>query len=85
MKLILFTAKHCKYCPIAHKALKDVSRQNPDLDTEVIDVENNSRLVGAYGVRSVPSLFFLKDGQVMGQLVGSMTVEKINSKIEESE
>ena len=46
-----------------------------------VDVEENDELTAQFGVRNVPTLFFIKDGQVVDKFVGATTKGVIEEKI----
>ncbi len=50
-----------------------------------LDVDNNQRIAMQYGIRSIPTLLFFKNGQLVDQLVGavpkSMIVEKLDNNL----
>ena len=44
--------------------------------------DQNPGVAGRYGIRSIPSMFLFKNGQVVEQLVGAMPKPAILKKIE---
>ena len=46
-----------------------------------VEVENNQRVATHYGIRSVPTLLFFKDGQVVDQVVGAVPKKGIAEKL----
>jgi thioredoxin 1 len=47
-----------------------------------VDVDQNPAIAGKYGIRSIPSLFLFKNGQVVEQIVGALPKPAIIKKIE---
>lgn len=47
-----------------------------------LDVDHNPKTAMQYGVRSIPTLLFFKDGQVVDQLVGSASKKVLAAKLE---
>jgi thioredoxin 1 len=47
-----------------------------------LDVDNNPQTAQEYGVRSIPTLLFFKDGDVAEQLVGAMGKSALAKKLE---
>ena len=47
-----------------------------------LDVDNNPRTAMAFGVRSIPTLLFFKDGQVVDQLIGASSKRVLAEKLE---
>ena len=46
------------------------------------DVEQNDELTMKYGVRNIPTLFFIKNGQLVDKQVGAASKEALKAKIE---
>ena len=46
------------------------------------DVESNDDLVAQYRVRNIPTVLFIKDGQVVDKVVGATTKENLKAKID---
>ena len=70
LEILYFTAKWCQPCismaPTIHKLKKTV-------DIETIDVEQNVSLVTKYGIRSIPTFIFLKEGFEVLRKSGSIS------------
>lgn len=47
-----------------------------------LDVDNNPNTAINYGIRSIPTLLFFKDGKVMGSIIGAVGKSKIVEQIE---
>lgn len=46
------------------------------------DVESNEDIVAQYRVRNIPTVVFIKDGQVVDKVVGGTTKENLKAKID---
>lgn len=46
-----------------------------------VDVDNNQNISVQYGIRSVPTFLFFKNGEVVDKLVGVVPKEKIVEKL----
>ncbi|MDH3068530.1 thioredoxin [Akkermansia sp. N21169] len=46
-----------------------------------VDVDSNNGLASAYNVRSIPTLVFIKDGQVVDTIVGATSKDAIMQKL----
>jgi len=68
MEIEVFSAKWCHGCA-SLKAMLDKS----GVDYRVVDVDDgdNSSLVSAYGIRSLPTTIILKEGELAGKVVGT--------------
>ena len=47
-----------------------------------LDVDNNPRVAMNFGIRSIPTLLFFKDGQVVDQLIGASSKRVLSDKLE---
>ena len=77
MKMILFGSKNCPHCKTMEGLLKEI-----DCKYEKLDVTKEPEMVMKYGVMSIPNLFFLSQGKVLGQLIGVVGRAKVMELIE---
>ncbi len=49
-----------------------------------VDVDNNSAVASKYGVMSIPTLIFFKNGKIMDQVSGALNKSALKQKIEEN-
>lgn len=47
-----------------------------------VDVDANSELPGRYGVRNIPTILFIKDGEVVKKLVGAQSKVTLKEEAE---
>jgi len=47
-----------------------------------LDVDNNQETAQKYGVRSIPTLLFIKDGEVREQVVGALPKDQLVARLE---
>ena len=48
-----------------------------------LDVDANPRVAAQYGVRSIPTILFLKEGKVVDTVVGAVPRPALESKIQQ--
>ncbi|MFC1551269.1 thioredoxin [Candidatus Latescibacterota bacterium] len=47
-----------------------------------VDVDNNQALAQKYSVMSIPTILFIKDGEIKEQVVGALPKEQLAEKID---
>ena len=72
--ILYFTAAWCGPCKALSPIMDSLQGQ---INFDKIDVDSNTELSAQYGVRGVPSLILLEDGNEVGRLVGIQSKESI--------
>ena len=79
------SAAWCGPCKMVAPILEELSKEYAGkVKIGKLDVDENPRIPGQYGVMSVPTLMFFKKGQVMDQVVGALPKPQLKSKIEQA-
>ena len=73
-KILYFSAAWCGPCKMLGPIMESLSGQ---INYEKIDVDNNQDLSIQYGVRNVPTLVLVDNGEAVGRLVGVQSKETI--------
>ena len=73
-KILYFTAAWCAPCKALSPIMDSLQGQ---INFDKIDVDTNTDLSTQYGVRGVPSLVLVENGNEVGRLVGAQTKETI--------
>jgi thioredoxin 1 len=47
-----------------------------------VDVDNNPEIAGKFGIRNIPTILFIKNGQVVDKQVGAVPKNSLVSKLE---
>jgi thioredoxin 1 len=87
LKMMDFYADWCGPCrtlsPIVSDLMKDYSDpEKTGVIIEKIDVDKNQELASKYGIRSIPTIVFERDGEVLEKVSGIQSKETLISKIE---
>lgn len=85
--LVDFWAPWCGPCRSMAPIIDDLAKEfDGKIKVGKVNVDENRNLAGSFGVMSIPTLIFFKDGQNAGQMVGytakSVLVKKIDSLVE---
>ncbi len=85
-KIILFTSDTCPSCPAAKKTLASVRKTLDDKKIEVLELnafKEGIDLATRFGVCSLPTLLFFKEGMVeSARMVGFITPARILQAVE---
>jgi thioredoxin 1 len=66
-KILYFSAGWCGPCKMLGPIMESLSGQ---INYEKIDVDNNQDLSIQYGVRNIPTLVLVENGEAVGRLTG---------------
>lgn len=78
-----FFATWCGPCKKLSPTLDEVSKEFGDrVNIVKVDVDESEDLAMTYGIRSVPTVLFFKNGQQVDKFVGALPKSEIVSKIE---
>ena len=82
--LIDFWAAWCGPCKAIAPIIEEIAE---DYDGKVkvgkLDVDMNQKTAMQYGVRSIPTLLIIKNGEVISQIVGAVPKENITKALDE--
>ena len=73
-KILYFSSTWCQPCQTLGPIIESLSGQ---INYDKIDVDNNQDLSIEYGVRNIPTLVLIENGEAKGRLVGIQSKESI--------
>ena len=81
--VIKFGASWCSPCKQIAPVLEEVTDNYQDsLKYISLDVEESTDITADFKIRNVPTIFFIKNGEVMDKCVGSVARQTLVDKIE---
>jgi len=81
--LVDMWAPWCGPCHIVSPIVEDVAEQMGDKAQVVkLNIDENPRIAQQYGIRSIPTLLFFKDGSLVDRMVGVQHQETLASQLE---
>ena len=83
--LIDFWATWCRPCSMQAPILEQLSEEISEDELKIvkIDVDENPEIAQKFGIMSIPTLLFKKDGEVVKQVAGVHTKEQIKAIVSE--
>lgn len=80
--LVDFWAGWCAPCITMAPVIEELAA---DFDDKAVvgklDVDANQELAGSFGIQSIPTLLFFKDGQVADRAIGVVTKQELADKL----
>ena len=82
--LVDFWAEWCGPCRMVAPVLDELAKEfDGKIKIAKVNVDENKQVSMDYRIRSIPTLLFFKDGQMVKQLVGAHPKSKLTSEIQD--
>ncbi len=79
--LVDFYAEWCMPCRMLSPILEQLSEEMDDVKIVKVDTDANQELASSFGVMSIPTIVFVKDGKVLDTMVGMRPKEDLEQII----
>lgn len=76
-----FYAEWCGPCKIMAPHFKKAAESVKDVKFGKLDVDGNQEIASEYGVMSIPTTIFFKDGEMVDRHTGALSESDIKNKI----
>ena len=83
LKVVDFWAEWCGPCRMIGPIVEELSSEYKDKATiGKVNVDDNAEVTMEFGVRSIPTLLFFKDGELVDRHVGATSKKVLTDKLE---
>lgn len=82
LTVVDFWAIWCNPCRIIGPIIDELSIENEDVNIGKIDVDSNTEIAAKYGIRNIPSILFIKNGEIVDKMTGVQTKSILQDKID---
>jgi len=81
--MVDFWAEWCAPCRAIAPALEDLVKESKGAVTLAkVNVDEQPALAARYGIRSIPTILFVKGGKVMDQVIGAVPKAQLKKKLD---
>ncbi len=80
--LVDFWAPWCAPCKMIAPKLEELAKEyEGKINIAKVNVDHFPMVAGQFGIRSIPTLLFVKDGKVADQVIGNVPKSDIESRV----
>jgi len=75
--LVDFYAQWCGPCKMIAPVVEQISQENEDLKVVKVDADNAQELMTKFGIRGIPTLLLINNGDVIATKVGAASMSQV--------
>lgn len=79
--IVDFYSETCGPCKLFSKILEEITYELPFVNIVKVNTTNFPRLGGENGIETVPTIFFVKDGEILERVIGLLEQDEVMEKI----
>lgn len=85
LTMVDFWAVWCGPCRMVAPVVEELAAEYEEKGLRVgkVDVDDNPQTAARFGVRSIPTILFFKNGEVVDRVVGAMPKKAFEEKIQQ--
>lgn len=81
--MVDFWAEWCQPCRALAPTLDELIEESKgSVSLAKVNVDDNPQLAARFGIRSIPTILFMKDGQVVDQVIGAVPKSQMKKKLD---
>lgn len=82
LMLVDFGAQWCGPCKAVSPIVDELSdKYGSEAVIGKVDIDENPDLCEKFGIRNIPTILFIRDGEVVDKIVGAIAKEKISERL----
>ena len=74
-------AAWCAPCRMLTPIIDELAEEKTDIKFAKLDVDKNRAVPSRYGIMSIPTLLYFKDGQLVDKTLGALPKQAIESRL----
>jgi thioredoxin 1 len=79
--LVDFWAQWCGPCKMMKPRIERFAEANPDIEVIFCNVDEEHEVAQHYGIRSIPTLIYFENGEIVGKKIGTVTDSQIDELV----
>jgi thioredoxin 1 len=79
--LVDFWAQWCGPCKMMKPRMERFAKDNPEIEVIFCNVDEEHGLAQEYGIRSIPTLMYMEDGEIVGKKIGNVDDKQITELV----